>query len=418
MRRARTRTGHILDLARCSSLVLAFVLALGSSCSALMVSGLPEWLTSAVVRSLDAVWLEIPDSQEIDRYATLELVAARLFAGYDVKVKPERGEPAVIFSAHDEFIAPVVKILAPELRGMSAVWFESDTLGLSEDISVLLSGVPQSALTWADEALRGCLGRMISERLPGWEFTQQIYISREATLLTLSFRPSSRMVLALRPSIYSRTIPAMFRSDLEAKLIPELSPLIGVPVKWAELHRADIERQARIFLEDRHSVENLRADVSINFLADTVSGLEARVDSEDFMFQLWVAAYAGLDGRYPEAGAFFGFRPPAKFAPEIYAEVIFQLDDFDITRRLGGRFELFDNFWAGVEVQWPENKYFLRVQYSPVKVRRPYAWWRWSPELEAHEAALGYRVDEHVSIELYYDNTGEDKLGLRGMWHL
>ena len=39
-------------------------------------------------------------------------------------------------------------------------------------------------------------------------------------------------------------------------------------------------------------------------------------------------------------------------------------------------------------------------------------------ELRMHEAALGYRLDEHVSIELYYDNTGEDKVGIRGMWHL
>ena len=69
-------------------------------------------------------------------------------------------------------------------------------------------------------------------------------------------------------------------------------------------------------------------------------------------------------------------------------------------------------------MQWPENKYFLRFQYSPEKIRRPYAWWRWSPDLKAHEAALGYRVDEHISIELYYDNTNDDKIGIRGMWHL
>ena len=399
-------------------MVLAFLLAAFSPCYALTVSGVPEWLEGAVSRSLNAVWLEIPDSPEIDRYATLELVASRLFAGYDVKVSPSASEPAVIFSAHDEVIPPEVRITAPELRGMSASWFVNDTSGMSEDVSALLGGVPQSALTWADEALRERLGRMVSERLPGWEFSQQIYISHEATLITLTFRPSSQMVLAVKPSIYSRTIPAMFRSDLEAKLLPEFSPLVGLPVKWAEKHRAEIESHAREFLEDRHSVENLKADVRVNFHADTVSGLEASVNSEDFMFQVWVSAYAGIEGRYPEAGVFFGFGPPARLNPEIYAELIFSLDDFGITRRIGGRFEPVSDFWAGIEMQWPENKYFLRFQYSPVKVKRPYALWRWSPELEVHEAALGYRIDEHVSIELYYDSTGEDKLGIRGMWHL
>ena len=418
MRRVKTRTEHISVLARCSSLVLVVLLVICTPCYALSVAGIPEWLEGAVERSLKAVWSEIPDTQDIDRYGTLELVASRLFVGYDVKVSPDASGPIVFFSAQDESITPEVRIMPPELRGMSALWFSEDTDGLSEDVSALLEGVPQSALTWADDALRECLGRLVRERLPGWEFSQQIYISREATMITLTFRPSAKMVLAVKPSIYSRTIPAMFRLDLEAKLLPEFSPLIGLPVEWAEKHQTDIERHAKEFLEDRNTVDNLRADVSIKFHADTVSGLEASVNSEDFMFQVWVAAYAGIEGRYPEAGIFFGFGPNNRMNPEIYAELIFSLNDFGITRRVGGRFEPFSNFWAGIEMQWPENKYFLRFQYSPVKMRRPYALWRWSPELEVHEAALGYRIDEHVSIELYYDTTGEDKLGIRGMWHL
>ena len=417
MRRARTRTGRISVLAKCSSVVLLLLL-ISSPSYALSVSGVPVWLEGAVVRSLNAVWAEIPDSPEIDREGTLELVAGRLFAGYDVKVKSLRDEPAVILSAHDEPVAPSIRINLPELRAMALSWFSADIAGLSEDIAELAAGLPQSAYTWADEALRDELGRHVKNRLPGWEFTQQIYIASGSTLISLSFRPSSSMVLAVKPSMYSRTIPAMFRSDLEAKLIPELSPLIGLPVKWAEKHKQDIEKVSREYLEDRHSVENLRANVNIKFRAGTVSELDVQADSEDFMFQLWVAAYAGLEGRYPEAGVFFGFRPHAKFSPEIYGEMMFSLDDFGAIRRLGIRFEPVSNLFAGVEYQWPEEGYFLRLHYMPVKVRRPYAWWRWSPELEAHEAAVGYRMDEHVSVEIYYDSTGSDKIGIRGMWHL
>ena len=417
MRRVKKKTGRISVLARCFSAVLCVLLALASPGYALSVSGIPVWLDGAVSRSLNAVWQEIPDSPEIDKYATLELVAARLFAGYDVKVKPLRDEPAVFFSAHEQILTPDVKIIVPELRGMSAVWFEQDISGMSQDVAGLLDGVPQSALTWADEALHESLGRLVNDRLPGWEFSQQIYISQEATLITLTFRPSAKMVLAVKPSIYSRTIPAMFRSDMEAKLIPEFSPLIGTPVKWAERHKDDIEEHAREFLEDRNTVDNLRADVSITFRADTVSDIEARADSKDFMFQMWVAAYAGLEGRYPEAGVFFGFRPGVN-APEIYTELIFSLDDFGVTRRLGGRYNVSGNFFAGIEMQWPESEYFLRFQYIPVKVRRLYGLWRWSPELKVHEAALGYRIDEHVSLEIYYHNIGDDKIGIRGTWHL
>ena len=418
MRKVTKKTGHISVLARCSSVVLCILLTLSRPSYALSVSGIPGWLEGAVSRSLNAVWQEIPDSPEIDRYATLELVAGRLFAGYDVKVKPKREEPAIFFSVREKILRPDVRIVMPELRGMSAVWFERDIAGMSDDIAVLLEKVPQSALTWADEALRERLGGIVSERLPGWEFSQQIYITQDSTLLTLTFRPSAKMVLAVRPAIYSRTIPAMFRADLEAKLIPEFSPLIGLPVRWAERHRGDIEAHAREFLEDRNTVDNLRADVSIKFRADTVSEIEADADSKDFMFQMWVAAYAGIEGRYPEAGVFFGFRPDVKFLPEIYTELIFSLDDFGMTSRVGGRYNVAGNFFAGLEMQWPESEYFLRFQYIPMKIRRLYALWRWSPKHQAHEAALGCRIDEHVSLEIYYDNTGDDKIGIRGTWHL
>ncbi len=406
-----------MDLAKCFSLIFLLLLAV-KPCYALSISGVPQWLESAVTRSLLAVWSEIPNRQDIDREGTLAIVAARLFAGYDVKVQPKRDGPAIIFVASDEIIKPEVKLNRPDLRGMALEWFSNDIAGVDDEIFALVENLPQSAFTWADEELRSKIGKIVENKLPGWDFSVQIYISQNSTLINISFRPSTNLILAIKPDLYSHTVPVMIRSYLEAKLIPAFSPLIGVPVQWAKTHKEEIETFANEFLEDRHSVENLRADVSVTFVADTVSSLEARVDSKDFMFQMWVAAFAGLEGRYPEVGAFFGFRPDVWLKPEIYIEAIFSLNDFDVISRVGGRFELVNNFWLGIENQWPDNEYFFRVQYSPLKIRRPYAFWRFSPELEAHEAALGYRFDEHVSVELYYDSLGKDKLGLRGVWHL
>ena len=417
MQREKRKTERISVLARCSSvIILVLILASKNPCYALSVSGVPKWLESAVTRSLNAVWQEIPVAQEIDREGTLAIVATRLFAGYDIAVKSNRNGPAILFTPQDVNISPVIKLNVPELRGMALEWFSKDIEGMSEEIFALVENLPQSAFTWADEELRKQVGEIVNNKLPGWEFSQQIYISKDSTLINISFRPSSaKLILAIKPALYSHTVPVMIRSYLEAKLIPAFSPLIGVPVKWAEYHKTEIEKFANEFLEDRHSVENLRADVSVIFIADTVSSLEARVDSKDLMFQMWVAAYAGLEGRYPETGAFFGFRPDIWLKPEIYVEAVFSLNNFDLINRVGGRFELVNNFWVGVENQWPDNEYFFRVQYIPLKIRRPYAWWRFSPELEEHEAALGYRFDEHVSLEIYY---GEDKIGLKGLWHL
>ncbi|MCR5346237.1 MAG: hypothetical protein K6E38_00495 [Fretibacterium sp.] len=388
-------------------------------CPALSVSGLPKWLEPAVLRSLEAVWAEIPETPGVDREGTLELVARQLFAGYEIEtVRGSDGEPALRFVPQGE-TRWEVRVALPELREMAADWFSSDIQGLEGEVAALLPVLPGAALTWADGALKEALASLIRARVPGWEFSVQIALGIGEGTLTLSFRPGPPLVLALNPAISSRTIPVMFRSDLEARLIPGLSPLIGLPVAWVERHRADVEKAARAFLEDRNTVENLRAEVNVTFLPGPVSGVDARVDSSRFLFQVWVAAYAGLEDRYPEAGVFFGWNTAhlTGLNLELYAEGIVPLDDFEWTRRLGVRALLFRDFWAGVEMEWPGDNGFYRVQWDSGRVKRPYLSWRWSPD-RGHEAALGYRVDGHVSIEVYYDGTGSDKVGVRGLWSL
>ncbi len=436
---ARTRTGLTSASERCFSFrggissplvrrlraaagfleAAVLLLVFSAPCSALSVSGLPEWLEPAVLRSLDAVWAEIPQGANVDREGTLRLVARQLFAGYEIEmVRGKDEEPNLCFVPQEE-TRWEVRTLLPELREMAAAWFSSDIQGIEGEAAALLPSLPGTALTWADGALKEAIGAIVNQRLPGWDFSVQIALSPEEGALTLSFRPGPPLVLALNPTLSSRTIPVMFRSDLEAKLISGLSPLIGLPVAWVEHHRADVEKAARDFLEDRNTVENLRAKVEVTFSPGPVSGLDARVDSSRFLFQVWVAAYAGLEDRYPELGIFFGWNTAhlTGLEMELYAEGIVALDDFGWTQRLGVRVPLFRNFWAGVEMEWPGENGFYRIQWGSSRLRRPYLSWRWSPDA-GHEAAVGYRVDGHISIEVYYDGTKSDKVGVRGLWSL
>ncbi len=151
MRTERTRTGHISDLVKCSSVLI--VLLLCTQCYGVEVSGLPVWLEGAVVRSLNAVWEEIPGT--VDREGVLSLVAARLFSGYDVKITPG---PVAMFTPKIAPGPPEVRITPPSLLGFADEWFTHDTEGLSRDVALMLSGVPPEAMTWGDEALREALG--------------------------------------------------------------------------------------------------------------------------------------------------------------------------------------------------------------------------------------------------------------------
>ena len=108
-----------------------------------------------------------------------------------------------------------------------------------------------------------------------------------------------------------------------------------------------------------------------------------------------------------------------KFNLELYAEALVELSDWDFTGRLGARYELFNDFWAGIEGEWPHDLMFARIYWGSYKPKRFYAWWRVNlNESSSHEGAVGYRLDDHVAIEIYYDGIKGDKLGLRGQWSL
>ncbi len=427
------RARRISDSAICSSLIIIAILSVLISCAGfsaricfaadLRILGLPDWLEIPVLRSVSAIWSEIPENMSReDRAATLKLVASRLFTGYEIEID---SRDVKFFRTGSGIVNPEINIMIPDLRDVTSEWFENDILGLREEIAELLEILPPDALTWADDAFRAECEKLVSKHVPGWDFNLQIFLSSDSSsvILNLAFRPSTPLILAIQPSLYSQTVPSMFRTDLEAKLIPELSPLIGVPVKWAEAHKAEIEKMSRAFLEDKHAVENMKANVNVNFTPAPVANLDAKIDSDRFMFQVWVAAYAGMKERYPEAGVFFAYRTSFhmmghKFRPEIYTELVVELDDFDVIARPGIRVELFENFTAGLEFQVPDDEFYLRFAYMPLKVKRPYFWWRWNLESNNSEGAFGYRIDKHISTELYYQEGNRDKFGLRGLWFL
>ena len=419
MQKANTKTEHILASVKCSSfgaLIIFIVLIIQGMSRGMIIKGVPDWLCPAVERGLVAVWNEIPDNAFTDREATLQIVASRLFTGYEVKVNPT---PEVIFkSSQKKIITPKINLILPDLREFALEWFKNDINGIEDKILNLVKDLPQDAYTWADEALREQINLLVKKILPGWEFTQQIFISNASTNINILFRPETPVIIAVEPELHSRILPAMLRNYLESKIIPALNPLIGVPVKWADVHKDEIEIFSRDFLEDRNAVTNMKGNVKILFKAAAISSLEASVDSEKFLFNLWVATYAGINERYPEFGALFSYRPGFDFNPEIFSELDLKLNNFDTIFRLGINVEPVKNFRAGIGIQWGDGDYFFTAKYSTERLKNYYAWWRWYPDIKIHESAAGYQFDEHIAIELYYNSSDGNNFGLRGLWYL
>jgi hypothetical protein len=396
------------------------------SAAAMTVQGVPEWLEPHVLRGLSAVWNEVPDGEERLRVETLSVVAQRLFPGYAVTVsmngtgvgyRERLPEPHVLFEAQN----PVkwrTSLVPPELRLPISSWFGQDVSNMSEEIAPLLEGLPVESLPWVDSALRDRIGELVQRRLPGWDFALLVRFEavNEIPVLQNSFRAKQPLVLAVTPSLFSSTLPVMFQSDLTAKLLSGLSPIIGLPVEWIAWHRADVELLAQDFLEDRNAVSNTRSKVEVAFVSDQVSKVDATVDSERFIFQIWLAGYAGIEGRYPEMGVLLGWNTKqwTGIGVEFYNETIMDVGEFGLSDRLGLRFPLWRKFRVGVELEWPEQEVWYRAWWDSERVRRLYSWWRYSAEY-GHNAAIGYRINEHISIEVHYDARYDEKIGLRGI---
>ena len=383
---------------------------------AMTVEGVPLWLQSHVLRSLGAVWDEIPAGyREIDRVRTLALVASRLFTGYRITVDSRNTGPHVSFQVENPLTWDVAPVM-PQLREPVTFWFGRDLQGIGGEIAPLLEGLPAEALSWVDSALKEQIKLVVERRLPGWSPSLLVRLEKETGILQLSFQPQQPLVLAVTPSIFSFTLPAMFQSDLAAKLIPGLSSIIGLPVVWIARHKEDVEMLAREFLGERNAVLNTRSRVEVEFVPDQISALDAAVESERLIFQVWISAYAGIKGRYPEIGMLLGWNTKhlTGIDLELYGEGLMDISDLDLTSRLGFRFPLWGRLRVGLEMEWPQQELWYRASWDPNRLRQPYAWWRYNSEF-GHNAALGYRVNENISIEIHYDSRYDDKLGLRGI---
>ncbi|MDR2179322.1 MAG: hypothetical protein LBP21_03345 [Synergistaceae bacterium] len=429
------RTERILDSANCSEarrlgekfiakefqrVVAAVCLATAlffdvCSAAAMVVQGVPQWLEPHVLRGLSAVWDEVPAGEEPVRLETLSVVARQLFPGYRVTVQKKDGAPYVLFEAHNP-VKWKTSLVAPELRSPISSWFGRDVSNLGGEIAPLLENLPLDALPWVDSALKDRIGELIGRRLPGWDFALLVRVAEDTPVLQISFRGRQPLVLAVAPSIFSSTLPVMFQSDLRAKLLSGLSPIIGLPVEWIASHRADVELLAQDFLEDRNAVSNTRSKVEVAFVPGQVSKVDSTVDSERFIVQIWLAGYAGIEGRYPEMGILLGWNTKqwTGIGLEFYNETIMDVGDFGLSNRLGLRFPLWSKFRVGVELEWPEQEVWYRAWWDSERVRRFYSWWRYSVEY-GHNAAIGYRINEHVSVEVHYDGRYNEKVGLRGI---
>lgn len=429
--------GFISDLAKCSnpsiyryiprvaavflSATLFVLTGISGAGAAVRAEGLSDWLTEAAERSLTAVYEHISaDDPPAAKAELLRLVANRLLVGYSVSSVDfnEAGDVTVRIMPDLEPPDWEVALLPPNLSAPVDGWFAADVAGLREKLEPRMRNVPVQALTWGDVELKRVVEELCVERLPGWRVSLMVRHEEDASVLEVSFVPEQPLTLAVTSHLSSSSVPVMLHSNLKEDLLKGFAPVIGVPVPWLELHKEDLIVMSRGILAEEYIVDKGKIDTHITVKTGTLSELDVELESRRYAAWVWVAVYAGAKNKYPEAGLHFGRR--AQIFPhwdmELYGELILGLDDWGVETRLGTRWTPWRYIWLGAEWSHPDDIWWLRASYDGRK-GSPYAWLRYSLKGDTN-GALGYRINEYLSIEVHYNSMDEDPWNVRALVNL
>lgn len=387
--------------------------------AAVRAEGVPGWLRAAVELSLSSVWAEItPETGErstSEALALLTVVAERVFTGYRVAGSSYDGGNLTVALRSDKGMDWAVEVQPPKLADPFGGWFGESLKGLDEEIGRTIGPLPIDALSWADVPLRDEIESLCALRVPGWRPSLLVKLQEGQGTLQISFTPDPPFVLAIVPDISSSTFPLIFRSDMRGDMLLALSPLIGLPVAWAEQNRKRIEAYAAATLESGSTAEQAKTEVDVVFTPAQLASAKAAVESDRYVVRAWIAAYVGTDDRYPELGVHFGrkFLLTSKFPMELYGEWILSANDFSLESRWGVRWSPWKNVFLGAEQAFPGNQTWFRLWIAG-GIREPYFWWRVSGEGD-HNLGVGYRLTGHLSLELHYDDRDDDTISLKAI---
>ncbi len=405
------------------SWVVLFLLLLGPRpCeAAVRALGLPEWLTPLVEKSLSAVEQEIEAARakNAPKEPMIRAVSERLFAGYRVaKTFDESGTLSVYFEVSREPPQWGVRLISPELSPPVNDWFAEDCAFLREQITSLLEGVPLEALAWCDVGLRDAVAERTAQTLPGWRISLVVRAEGGETFLEVHFTPSPPFVLAVAPFVSSSSLPLLLYSSLKEDVVLMFAPIIGLPLPWVARHKEELVAWSERTLAGKWVLQDTHAEASVQFTAQEVSHVDVELESRRYVIWAWVAAYAGTSDRYPEFGLHLGRR--ARILPrwksEIYGELILDLHDASLEKRLGLRWSPWKSVWVGAEWASADDMWWLRVS-TEARLKRPYGWVRIREDGHAN-FGVGWRAGEHFSIEVHYDERDDDKWSLRFIGNL
>lgn len=377
----------------------------------------PQWLQNSVRGSMNAVWRELKSSRLSHGAAVeaLALVGSRLFPGFHVALSPRN----VVHMSPEEKWTWNVSITFPDFgtRPPSPCvdWLNGDIEKTLPELRELVEGVPPESLRWSSDSFQNALHTAIGRYLPGWHSSARVQAENGHADLEVKIYPEPPLLLAVIPETLSRTVPQILADKVNDKTLEFLSPLTGLPLDWLSQHRAEIVSWLSEKQLENGWLQALHASAKNEISLKPLARVSTQLESTTFSLRGWLSAHAGSEARL-EAGFHFGryFTMMDGIPSEVYAEMIIGLKHWHTDGRLGFRFSPLSLVWLGVEGSTEDDSSLWSRIWLGNTNRGLYAWLRYGNENEL-EAAIGYRLNRFISLEMYYDDRLDDRLSLRAL---
>lgn len=381
-------------------------------------SSLPLAVERRMETSVQAIAEQLLLGQRLDAYeerraadeALIRDVFDRVLVGYTVShVRIAAGrETALVVTLlpwQDRIETVETEISVESLEPSMVPLVLQDMEGFDEVYTDTLLGLPIAATDWTQGVLKERVQRYLEDHLPEFRADFDIVSGRTAKVQLLLY-PRLPVVRSVDLSMRSDSIPNFTLLAYRGQMQQEANRLLGVPVAFAERHRADIAERMEHALDREPGVRALDLQTRVSCRIGEKTAVEARTDTTAWKFRLegWAdmghAKAEEQDVRFRgHAGKFLSGRD----------EIFYELDFFPQEGRwrhyFGYEREIFPDWWAAWKYDVHENAGIvaLRTRLSP-RVQLRYEYRRSD---RGSEVGLSYRLHDFLRLELIRDEDDE-----------
>lgn len=299
---------------------------------------------------------------------------------HTVEVVPRTGvHPAVA----PLVLQPVEQILVPAVRG-------------------LLLGLPVGALDWVTPLIVDEVRRAAEEALPGFTVGVRVRPAAQSRVEIELITREGRVVRDIGVRFRSGSIPMLLLEQHAPAVLSLTEPLRGLPVVFAERHRAALERLLRDRLRAYPPVVEYHIVVRPVLHVAETTYLTVVADSLLYLGRVEAEVNVGTRAPAPELRLHLGRLIGGL---EIFGEVVLVPNTLSARYDVGVRYRLNESVDAGLNVTLnaPSTTGWVVYRLSPdLSLRTAY---------EVHqrrlEGSLRYRFNEFLSGELVGTSRGE-----------